>query len=192
MPEIGSRALPTILSFHSLGELGGRLTPLSHIITTGLIPDPSSSKATRVCWAMAGALLLLCFAFPMDGQGGDEIISGDSAGDFQPALTAFWTAVTVLAAGLLIAGAAGWHGGRMTTTLGIVASVLAAIAGPSRSRRRWRTSWPSVPSSPWPASLWRSLAPYAPGGRAAPTDAAVARVGVCSARDAAAARGCVA
>ncbi|MFI6829614.1 hypothetical protein ACIBG5_21150 [Kribbella sp. NPDC050241] len=38
----------------------------------------------------------------------DQIISDDSAGDFEPALTASWTVVVVLAAGLLIGGAAAY------------------------------------------------------------------------------------
>ncbi|GAB2576279.1 caspase, EACC1-associated type [Kribbella endophytica] len=90
---------------------------------------PSASTATRVCWGIAGGLLLLGFGLPMDGDGLDQIISDDSAGDFQPPLTAVWAVVVLLAGGLLIAGAARWRARGSVTALGIVASVLAAGAG---------------------------------------------------------------
>ena len=108
------------------------LSSFAGSVTDAPIPpqeSASSGKATRVCWGIAGALLLLGFALPMDGEGLDQIISDDSAGDFVPQLTALWTVVVLLAGGLLIAGAAGWRAGGSVTRLGIAASVLAAIAG---------------------------------------------------------------
>ncbi len=110
----------------------GLLSTFAASVSDDPIPprEPASSgKAIRVCWGIAAGLLLLGFAIPMDGDGLDQIISDDSAGDFVPTGTALWTVVVVLAAGLLIAGAVRQRAGGSVIALGVVASVLAVLAG---------------------------------------------------------------